>query len=76
VRATAPLGDFLGPHVYRMETDRVRLHLGPAFVCELAAFAGKPVVLEEFGSPGTTPTTTTWPTRTPTGITRSRCTSG
>jgi endo-1,4-beta-mannosidase len=49
VRATAPLVDFLGPHVYRMESDRVRLHLGPAFACELAAFAGKPVVLEEFG---------------------------
>ena len=49
VRATAPLVDFLGPHVYRMESDRVRLHLGPAFACELAGFAGKPVVLEEFG---------------------------
>jgi endo-1,4-beta-mannosidase len=49
VRATAPLVDFLGPHVYRMESDRVRLHLGPAFACELASFAGKPVVLEEFG---------------------------
>jgi endo-1,4-beta-mannosidase len=49
LRATAPLIDFVGPHVYRMETDRVRLHLGPAFVCELAGFTGKPVVLEEFG---------------------------
>jgi endo-1,4-beta-mannosidase len=49
VRATAHLVDFVGPHVYRMETDRVRLHLGPAFVCELAGFAGRPVVLEEFG---------------------------
>jgi endo-1,4-beta-mannosidase len=49
LRATAPLVDFVGPHVYRMETDRVRLHLGPAFVCELAGFTGKPVVLEEFG---------------------------
>ena len=34
VRATAPLVDFLGPHVYRMESDRIRLHLGPAFACE------------------------------------------
>ena len=25
------------------------LHLGPAFACELASFAGRPVVLEEFG---------------------------
>jgi endo-1,4-beta-mannosidase len=49
IRATAPLVDFLGPHVYRMETDQVRQHLGAAFVCELAGFAGKPVVLEEFG---------------------------
>ena len=49
VRATAPLVDFLGPHVYPTESDRVRLHLGPAFACELAGFAGKPVVLEEFG---------------------------
>jgi endo-1,4-beta-mannosidase len=49
VRATAPLVDFVGPHVYRMDSDRVRLHLGPAFACELAGFAGKPVVLEEFG---------------------------
>ena len=49
VRATAPLVDFIGPHVYRMESDRVRLHLGPAFAWELASFAGRPVVLEEFG---------------------------
>ncbi|MDF2742805.1 MAG: Mannan endo,4-beta-mannosidase [Actinomycetia bacterium] len=49
LRATAPLIDFVGPHVYPMESDRVRLHLGPAFACELAGFAGKPVVLEEFG---------------------------
>jgi len=49
IRATAPLIDFVGPHVYRTESDRVRLHLGPAFACELAGFAGRPVVLEEFG---------------------------
>jgi endo-1,4-beta-mannosidase len=49
LRATAPLVDFVGPHVYPMETDRVRLHLTPAFACELAGFTGKPVVLEEFG---------------------------
>ena len=49
VRATAPLVDFLGPHVYPMDSDRVRLHLAPAFACELAGFAGRPVVLEEFG---------------------------
>jgi beta-glucosidase len=41
--------DFVGPHVYRMETDVVRQHLKSAFVCELAAVGGKPVVLEEFG---------------------------
>ena len=49
VREIAPLVDFLGPHVYRMETDRARQHLAAAFVCELAGFAGLPVVLEEFG---------------------------
>ncbi len=49
VREIAPLVDFLGPHVYRMETDLVRQHLSAAFICELAGFAGKPVVLEEFG---------------------------
>jgi endo-1,4-beta-mannosidase len=49
VRALAPLVDFVGPHVYRMENDLVRQHLKAAFVCELAGFTGKPVVLEEFG---------------------------
>lgn len=49
VRELAPLVDFLGPHVYRMEDDLVRQHLAAAFICELAGFAGKPVVLEEFG---------------------------
>lgn len=49
VRDIAPLVDFLGPHVYRMETDQARQHLAPAFVCELAGFTGLPVVLEEFG---------------------------
>jgi endo-1,4-beta-mannosidase len=52
LRATAPLVDFLGPHVYPMDSDRVRLHLAPAFACELAGFAGRPVVLEEFGVSG------------------------
>jgi len=49
VRQLAPIVDFVGPHVYRMETDVVRQHLAAAFVCELAGFAGRPVVLEEFG---------------------------
>ncbi|WP_232663203.1 beta-mannosidase [Pseudonocardia sp. TRM90224] len=49
LRETAELVDFVGPHTYRMETDRVRQHLSSAFHCELAAVAGKPVVLEEFG---------------------------
>lgn len=48
VREVAPQVDFLGPHVYRMETDLVRQHLGAAFICELLDF-GKPVVMEEFG---------------------------
>ncbi|TDV44777.1 glycoside hydrolase 5 family protein [Actinophytocola oryzae] len=49
VRDLAELTDFVGPHVYRMENDVVRQHLTAAFVCELAGFSGKPVVLEEFG---------------------------
>lgn len=49
LRETAHLIDFAGPHVYRMETDRIRQHHRAAFECELAAVADKPVVLEEFG---------------------------
>jgi endo-1,4-beta-mannosidase len=49
VREMAELVDFLGPHVYRMETDPVRQHLGAAFVCELLDIGGQPVVMEEFG---------------------------
>jgi beta-glucosidase len=49
LRGVGPLVDFTGPHVYRMESDVVRQHLKAAFVCELAAVAGLPVVLEEFG---------------------------
>jgi hypothetical protein len=49
VREIAQLVDFLGPHVYRMETDAVRQHLGAAFVCELCDFNHQPVVMEEFG---------------------------
>ena len=49
VRDTSPMVDFVGPHVYPMGTDVVRQHLRAAFVCELAAVAGKPVILEEFG---------------------------
>jgi endo-1,4-beta-mannosidase len=49
VRRTGDLVDFVGPHVYPMGTDVVRQHLRAALVCELAAVAGKPVVLEEFG---------------------------
>jgi endo-1,4-beta-mannosidase len=49
VRELGAFTDFVGPHVYRMENDVVRQHVTAAFVCELAAVAGKPVVLEEFG---------------------------
>jgi endo-1,4-beta-mannosidase len=49
VRDIARLVDFLGPHVYRMETDQIRQHLGAAFVCELCDFDQKPVIMEEFG---------------------------
>jgi endo-1,4-beta-mannosidase len=49
LREIAPYVDFVGPHVYRMETDVVRQHLMAAFITELAGFTGRPVVLEEFG---------------------------
>lgn len=53
VRELAPLYDFHGPHVYRMETDPLRQDLGAAFICELLGFTSgavaKPVVMEEFG---------------------------
>ena len=49
VRELGALVDFVGPHVYKMETDVVRQHLKSAFICELAAVGGRPVVLEEFG---------------------------
>jgi endo-1,4-beta-mannosidase len=49
VRQLAPLVDFHGPHVYKMENDNVRQHLAAAFVCELLDIGGKPVILEEFG---------------------------
>lgn len=49
IRELEPLIDFHGPHVYRMETDAVRQHLGAAFVCELLDIGGKPVIMEEFG---------------------------
>lgn len=49
VRRLAELTDWVGPHVYAMETDLVRSHLKAAFICELAAIGGRPVVLEEFG---------------------------
>ncbi|WP_163572049.1 glycoside hydrolase 5 family protein [Fodinicola feengrottensis] len=49
VRETGKLTDFTGPHVYRMETDQIRQHLGAAFICELSAVTGKPVIMEEFG---------------------------
>jgi endo-1,4-beta-mannosidase len=48
-RDIAELVDFLGPHVYRMETDQVRQHLTAAFIIELLNFNDQPVVLEEFG---------------------------
>jgi endo-1,4-beta-mannosidase len=49
VRDIVGLVDFLGPHVYRMETDQIRQHLTAAFICELLDFGDQPVVLEEFG---------------------------
>ena len=44
-----PLVDFVGPHMYRMEYDRIRQHLKAAFICELAAVAKRSVIMGEFG---------------------------
>ena len=49
LRDLAPLVDFVGPHVYPMQDDQTRQLLTAAFVCDLAASLGQPVVLEEFG---------------------------
>lgn len=49
IRELAPLIDFHGPHVYRMETDQVRQNLAAAFICELLDIGELPVVMEEFG---------------------------
>ncbi len=49
LRRLAGAVDFVGPHVYIASDDPVRQMLAAAFACELAAVAGKPVVLEEFG---------------------------
>ncbi|MHB9755591.1 cellulase family glycosylhydrolase [Streptomyces sp. BYX5S] len=49
LRETAEYVDFVGPHVYRSQNDRVRQHHNAAFECELAAVTAQPVILEEFG---------------------------
>lgn len=49
VRRLAELTDWVGPHVYSMETDIVRSHLKAAFICEMAGIGGRPVIMEEFG---------------------------
>ncbi|MEN0086694.1 MAG: cellulase family glycosylhydrolase [Leifsonia sp.] len=49
VRDLAEFTDFIGPHVYRMETDQIRQHLKAAFIAELSATHGLPVIMEEFG---------------------------
>ena len=48
-RDLSPLTDFIGPHVYRMETDQIRQHMGAGFVVDLLHRDGKPVIVEEFG---------------------------
>jgi endo-1,4-beta-mannosidase len=45
----ASLCDFLGPHVYPVGDDPIRLRYAAAWQCELAGTFGRPVVLEEFG---------------------------
>ncbi|WP_431279870.1 cellulase family glycosylhydrolase [Leifsonia poae] len=45
----AAFTDFVGPHVYRMESDQIRQHLKAAYIAELCHIAGLPVIMEEFG---------------------------
>ena len=45
----AGVTDFIGPHVYRMETDQIRQHLKAAFIAELCAISEQPIIMEEFG---------------------------
>lgn len=45
----AAFTDFVGPHVYRMESDQTRQHLKAAYIAELCHIAGLPVIMEEFG---------------------------
>lgn len=49
VREISRYVDFVGPHVYRMETDIVRQHTMAGFITELCGVARRPIVLEEFG---------------------------
>lgn len=49
VRDLARFTDFVGPHVYRMESDQTRQHLKAAYIAELAAVGDLPVIMEEFG---------------------------
>jgi endo-1,4-beta-mannosidase len=46
---TAPLCDFVGPHVYPVGDDQARQNYAAAWQCELAGTHRRPVVLEEFG---------------------------
>jgi beta-glucosidase len=45
----AAFTDFVGPHVYRMESDQIRQHLKAAYIAELCQVAELPVIMEEFG---------------------------
>ncbi|MFF1574692.1 cellulase family glycosylhydrolase [Leifsonia sp. NPDC058292] len=45
----AAFTDFVGPHVYRMESDQIRQHLKAAYIAELCHVARLPVIMEEFG---------------------------
>jgi endo-1,4-beta-mannosidase len=49
VADSARLCDFVGPHIYPVDTDVIRQHYAAAWACELAGTFGAPVILEEFG---------------------------
>jgi hypothetical protein len=49
VRATAPLVDWIGPHVYYSDLDPLRQALHTDFTLRALEPLGRPLVLEEFG---------------------------
>ena len=48
-----PLVDFVGPHTYRPNSDALRQALNTEYCLRSVSYAGKPLLLEEFGASST-----------------------